>query len=495
VAIGVTSLFATLLVAILLDGTVRPRCRALSYWRWPGLSIHLLVSTTLFGCLLAASGNPFVAAVVTIAFLLLVTMTSNAKFTMLGEPLVFSDLALIIWVFRHPRFYLTAISGRQRVMLAIVAPLVVIALAALFVSRPAPHLVGLGLGIIASGALLILLRSAPVSAIAREPDLETDLPRLGLIAVLLLYWLRWRATRDPSPFSAQLEAGAIGAQTGLPTPELIVIVQCESFADPVDLVRSEALELSGLARARAQAWQWGNLKVSGFGAYTMRTEYGVLFGRSEAALGFRRYDPFLTAHGELSHALPAKLASLGYHRMFVHPHDMRFYGRDQLMPAIGFDDLIGEEQLAPDRSGRARYMNDRALGEAIGGIIDQAIGPTLVYAVTMENHGPWIKERQSGSPGGLEAYLHHVRSSDAMLTALIDRLSNSGRSALLVFFGDHRPSIPGVVEPGGARHTPYAMLRLSKDGQISRGPNLQVDLTPAELHHAILDHVSTGPPV
>jgi hypothetical protein len=454
VAIGIASLLATLAVAILLDGTVRPRRRALSRWRWQGLAIHLLAATTLFGCLLAASGSSPVAAGITIASIALATVTSNAKFAMLGEPLVFSDLALIIWVFRHPRFYLTAISARQRAMLAIAAPLVVVALAALFVSRPAPHLAGLGLGIFAAGALLILLRSAPITAIAREPDLETDLPRFGLIATLLLYWLRWRATSNPQPCAVPLNAEATVLSTGLSSPELIVVVQCESFADPADLTRSKTADLPGLARARARAWQWGNLEVSGFGAYTMRTEYGVLFGRSEAALGFRRYDPFLTAHGEISYALPAKLASLGYHRLFVHPHDMRFYGRDLLMPAIGFDHLIGEEQLAPDRSGRARYMNDRALGDAIGTIIDRATGPTLVYAVTMENHGPWIKEQHSGSPGGFEAYLHHVGSSDTMLTALIDRLSKTGRSALLVFFGDHRPSIPGIVRPGGGAAHP-----------------------------------------
>jgi hypothetical protein len=493
VAIGVAFLLATLAVAILLDGAVRPRRKALSQWRWQGLAIDLLVATTFFACVLAASGNPLVAAVVTIACLLLVTVTSNAKFAMLGEPLVFSDLALIIWVFRHPRFYLTAISVRQRIMLATALPVVVVALGTLFVPRFAPHLTGIGLATLAAGALLALLRSAPVAAIAREPDLETDLARFGLIATLLLYWLRWRATCDPPACSAPLGTGAIATPTGLPSPELIVVVQCESFADPADLVRPKAMELPGLARGRAGALQWGNLAVSGFGAYTMRTEYGVLFGRSEATLGFRRYDPFLTAHGEISYALPARLASLGYHSLFVHPHDMRFYGRDLLMPAIGFDHLIGEDQLAPDRSGRGHYMNDRALGEAIGAIIDRSVGPTLVYAVTMENHGPWIKESHSGSPGGLKAYLHHVGSSDAMLTGLIDRLSNTGRSAMLVFFGDHRPSIPGVVEPGDARHTPYVMLRMSEDGQILPDSNLRVDLTPAELHHAILSHVNTSP--
>jgi hypothetical protein len=313
------------------------------------------------------------------------------------------------------------------------------------------------------------------------PDAVADVQRHGLIATLLLYWLRWRGTPDPAgcaPLAAE----------GLDAVGLVVVVQCESFADPVALTGDAGLALRGLGAARKLAWQWGELEVSGFGAYTMRTEYGVLFGRSEEALGFRRYDPFLTALGETSYALPARLRDGGYRSLFVHPHDMRFYGRDRLMPAIGFHQLIGEESFAPVPAG-ARYVDDGTLGKAITGLIDAAVGPTLVYAVTMENHGPWSKDRLTGSPGGLEAYMRHLRSSDAMLSGLIDHLRTSGRAAMLVFFGDHRPSIPGVTEPGGARHTPYVMIRTTASGEIVTGANRRVDLTPDGLHHAILEGV------
>src|SRR5262249_2731133 len=154
----------------------------------------------------------------------------------------------------------------------------------------------------------------------------------------------------------------------------------------------------------------------------------------------------LTAHGETSYALSARLGTRGYRSLFVHPHDMRFYGRDRLMPAIGFDRLIGEESFAPVQPENGRYVDDRKVGASLGELIDQTSEPTLIYAVTMENHGPWDKDRLTGSTGGLDAYLRHLRNSDAMLTDLIERLSHAGRSALLVFFGDHRPSIPGVTE-------------------------------------------------
>ena len=225
----------------------------------------------------------------------------------------------------------------------------------------------------------------------------------------------------------------------------------------------------------------------------MRTEYGVLFGRSDAALRFRRYDPFLTAYGETSYAMPMRLQKHGYHCLFVHPHDMRFYGRDRLMPAMGFHRLIGEESFEPPPIGGHRYVDDRTLGESVGRLIDKAESPTLIYAVTMENHGPWDKDQLTGSVGGLGAYLRHLRSSDGMLSDMIERLSVTGRSGMLVFFGDHRPSIPRIAEPGGPRHTPYVLLRFRADGQVFTGGNRRINLSPDDLHHTILRCVQQEP--
>ena len=76
-----------------------------------------------------------------------------------------------------------------------------------------------------------------------------------------------------------------------------------------------------------------------------------------------------------------------------------------------------------------------------------------------------------------------------MLGDLIQHLSNDGRPALLVFFGEHRPSIPGVTAPGGARHTPYVVVRFDSEGRILKGDSVRTDLTPAALHHLTLQCV------
>lgn len=467
-------LLAMLIVSLLLDAAAWPHSRHGRHR--VGVVLHGLVMTALFGLFMAVAGHAAVAAVLGCALMAFFTVASNAKYRMLGEPLVFSDLAMLAAILHHPRFYFTAISVRQRALMALGAVLALVALLSLISLDGPPHLAGAVLLLAVSGVLWLLLRGRWLAGVMRTPELEGDLRRFGLVATLLVYWWRWRESVDPPPCPPL-------ATTAAEKPELIVIVQCESFADPLDIGGTSSDALPGLARARADAWQFGDLAVSGFGAYTMRTEYGVLFGRSEAALGFRRYDPFLSAHGETSYALPARLAAAGYAGAFVHPHDLRFYGRDRLMPAIGFDRVIGEEGFAPVPPDGGRYLDDRTLGVALGDLATAATGPVLVYAVTMENHGPW--ERAPGSTSGLDAYIRHARSSDAMLTDLIARLAADGRPALLVFFGDHRPSIPGVSMPGAARHTPYVMMRFAAGGAAMSGPG-RVDLTADRLHHAVL---------
>lgn len=480
---------ALLVVVVLLDGLVRPRAvktRLLNGRSLAGAWLLAWLTTALFGLFLAGSGNAPVAAGLAIALLALFVVVSNAKYTVLGEPLLFSDLALIGAIFRHPQFYLSAIKIRQRVAAAVTLAALLASLGWLFVPAPQSHLIGVAL---LGGGLAVLALSldcAPFRRLAREPDADADVRRHGLLATMLLYWLRWRESRDPPPCPNLPSRADVPCQPVSETPELVVVVQCESFADPVELFADPRLALPGLAAARNSAAQWGRLEVSGFGAYTMRTEYGVLFGRSEAALGFRRYDPFLTALGEASYALPARLKHAGWRSLFAHPHDLRFYGRDRIMPAGGFTELVGEDRFTPPAADEGRYVTDAAMAEQIVSLAAAATGRTLIYAVTIENHGPWAPGAPSENGALPQGYLRLVRNSDAMLTTLLDGLAALGRPALLVFFGDHRPSIPGTVMPGGERHTPYVMVRLDRAGEIVPGGNRRADLTPAGLHHAIL---------
>jgi len=469
-----------------LDHKVRPRPR----WHRPlagrsfvGLCLHGLIITAVFGVVLAICGHVVASAALALALMALLTIVSNAKRAMLGEPLVFSDLALIGAVFRHPQFYMSALNLAQKAMLVLLAIVVPGLLWWLFVPVLLPHIAG---GVLAAGALGLLgvaLHRAPWSTLGRVPDAPADVERLGLLPTLLLHWLRWRESVDPPAFPPF----EVNAQRAADTPEIAIVIQCESFADPAELFGDGAQQLPGLAHARSVAWQSGNLEVCGFGAYTMRTEYGVLFGRNEEQLGFRRFDPFLTALGEVTYAMSARLGALGWRSLFVHPHDMRFYNRDKIMRAAGFAELVGQERFDPPAAGEGRYVSDAAMAARIIELSEDAQQPTLLYAVTIENHGPWSGTGRDRPDALKQGYLRLVGNSDAMLTTLTGALAALKKPALLAFFGDHRPSIPGVSMPGGARYTPYVIVRTDAAGQFMEGGGVQQDMTPAQLHHTIID--------
>lgn len=461
------------------DAFARPR----STRRWrvrslAGAVIHTLMIASGFGAVLAASGHPPVTALLMMTVMIALIFVSNAKMAVLGEPLVFSDLALLGAVLRHPQFYLSAVQPWQIGLILLTAITLPVLLWWLFATAVLPHLTGLVLFAGAMATLMLVLRLPPWSGLAALPDAEGDVSRHGLLAALLLHTRRWQQSGAPPPCLA-----ALPATTGA---ELIVIVQCESFADPCDLFGDPELALPGLAAARQIAWRWGGLQVSGFGAYTMRTEYGVLFGRGEEELGFRRFDPFLTALEDTSYALPARLRPFGWRSLFVHPHDMRFYNRDRIMPAAGFEKLLGLNSFAAPQRGEGRYVTDAAMTEKIVALARAATDPTLLYGVTIENHGPWAPDPVADRASLSQSYLRLVRNSDAMLAALSDELGKLGRPAMLVFFGDHRPSIPGLSTPGSDRRTPYVILRFDAAGQPLRGSDQPQDISPSELHHLIL---------
>ncbi|WP_322783339.1 LTA synthase family protein [Gluconobacter vitians] len=437
----------------------------------------------MFGALLFLVGHPGPAAVLTILIGVLLVFGSGLKRNVLGEPLMFSDVAVIGAFVRHPRFYIGAIPPFARVL--VLAGLALLGLSFvgmllndLFYSWSGHGLVLRieGLGLFATGYVCLngLRRTGLARKILPVADLDAGEIRYGLLATIVLSWLRWKDDcRRKLQNWSQVHAGR------LDQGPVIIVIQSESFADSreLGLETKSACSLPYLLQAEREG-AVGKLQVSGFGAYTMRTEYGVLFGHEENELGFRRFDPYLTAGKQTEDALAARLAPICEERIFLHPHDLRFYGRDALMPSVGFNRLIGTEDFA-DAAHCGVHVSDHALGDRILALIDDAVARpsgTFIFTVTIENHGPWS--------GGAADYLHHLRNGDELLGRVADALEQTGRDALLVFYGDHRPSLPGAVMPGGARHTPVIIKGF---GAFHAIPRLNGEaMTPAGLHHRMI---------
>ncbi|MBK4997611.1 sulfatase-like hydrolase/transferase, partial [Pseudomonas sp. S37] len=260
----------------------------------------------------------------------------------------------------------------------------------------------------------------------------------------------------PAPTSGLAQPGAL--------PDL-VSVQSESFFDVRDLwpgVRPQVLDQYDLLASQALAR--GKLQVAAWGANTVRTEFAYLTGIPTGRLGVHRFNPYRVLARQGLPSIAATLKAQGYRTICIHPYDGGFYGRNKVLPALGFDEFIDVKAFNPSQKA-GPFIGDCAVAEKIRELL-QAPGrtqPLFIHAVTMENHGPlhlesvaahelpaWFDRPLQPGMQDLGPYVRHICNADRMLGMLRETLMALPNEALLCFYGDHVPILPGVYEAIGA---------------------------------------------
>ena len=444
----------------------------------------------------AFSWRPWLAAVSLVLTVAALCVVSRLKRGVIGEPLVFSDFALLPQVPRHPDLYYTkplshpTIAGPLAVFLAVVALWYWIEPTALPRSGAGSALAILGLPLALAGLAFAAGRPPLSDGLAHlfpAPDLEADIARFGLPATILAYALRWRRTRPETARPAEAPVEAAADDLGLAGAGLVVVIQLESFVDPE---RLGGPPLPAMELIRNRAAQYGRLRVPAHGAYTMRTEHAVLTGRDAESLGFGVYDPYLSAGGREPESLARRALAAGYDTAFVHPFHRDFFDRARVVTEIGFHRLVMEEDFAgAERIGP--YVCDVALGRRILAEAEGRTGPLFLFSVTMENHGPWKPGRLPGIDDPLAQYLHHVVHTGRMVEDLVAGLS--GSDAVLCVYGDHAPALPNCRPGFGGTATEYAIFRFGRPAAAPRRVDLAADALGRALR-ATLDPGGEGRP-
>ncbi len=438
----------------------------------------------LFCALLAATMRPLLAGGLVAAIGMFLVVAQRAKRATLREPLVFSDGGLLWQVVAFPRFYLPFVP--PVVAWGGVGAGVALALA-LLVMEPAVGLDGgarlalLGLAV-ALGAVLLrpcwLLRGATgAHRTASAPpgdDPVQDAARFGPLAAFALHARiaagerGWRRAAHP-PSAATLPAGTAAPH--------IVVLQLESFCDPRRFGLAQALpEWDSLAAGAASR---GLLAVPGFGANTMRTEFAVLTGLRGAALGLDRLNPYFRFALAPVASLAWACRGAGYATVCLHPFHARFFGRNRVMPALGFERFEAEPAFA-DAPRRRGLVTDGAIGARIVREIEAAQGPLLIFAITVAAHGPWR------GPDPAAAWAADIAQTDAMLGAVARAARMSTRGVVIAAYGDHRPSL-GAMRAG--TDTDYLVWRSD-----CPGPGTRRDIDAPALHGVLRDAAFGVPP-
>jgi len=411
-----------------------------------------------FGLMLAGTARPVLSGVVLGATALGLRLTDEVKREVLHEPVNFSDRGELPELVRHPQLYLPF--AGTGLVLAAAATLLLAAGALTWAepplwrrSWPAAAAALLLAGAAArAGFVLPALRpavrrlAALYTRLRPSRDPEQDARRLGPLASLVVHATLAAAERPSRVAAAQARPAAPWPATAGP----VVLVQAESFMDPARLHPALAGALPHFTALRQQAALHGALQVPSWGANTVRTEFAVLTGVAEPAVGLDRFNPYEAfAQGGLpSIAWAAKAA--GYATVVVHPFDPGFYSRRKVLPRLGFDRFVGPEAFA--RKPQGQYASDAEVAEVAANLV-RTLGPRVfVFVITMDGHGPWTgagplppELQDLPEAGPLAGWLAAMQGTDRMLPALTAALQEAGEG-WLALYGDHQPSLPAAFD-------------------------------------------------
>lgn len=285
----------------------------------------------------------------------------------------------------------------------------------------------------------------------------------------------------------------------------IIFVQLESF---FDVNRIKALTFSedpipNMTSLRNN-YSSGYLMVPSIGAGTVNTEFEILTGMNLDYFGAGEY-PYKTILSESTvESYAYDLSELGYHTQAIHNNMGTFYSRHSVYPKLGFDGFTSIEYINNVEYNELGWADDSIMVPEIMKTLESTEGQDFIFAVTVQSHGQYpdypvienpkidIYANSSIPPmnnidsvsSTLEApeisdvvtldedsmekatyykylyYVNQIHEEDAFVGELISTLKNYPEPLIVVFYGDHLPTLDITEEDlfsGSPFQTEYVM--------------------------------------
>lgn len=464
------------------------------------LLLDAALPAAVYLLVLTLSYRPVFSAAVTFALCGGYAFADRSKRRVLAEPVVFTDVFQAVDIFRHPELALP-FPHKGRVAAGTAAALLFFFTMhqlepPLGAWSPWPLgclLLALCLSVYLPGGALNAAAGHYLRRGGMSGDPFRDGRAAGPLATLLGHGLIARAERSSRQAAAQPAAPQPRRVSAGAAP--VVLVQSESFFDARRLHRGIRRDLlPAFDRLCRGGVQWGRLTVPSWGANTVRTEFSVLSGMAPEHIGLDRFNPYHSFCSRPIASLAWRLRSEGYRTICVHPFDGRFYGRNEVLPKLGFEMFLDEAHFSAAQRVNG-YVSDLALAEAAQELLREHGPRVFLFLITMENHGPWTGAcdgpLEGLAPGlslpqadrhALQRYLSSLRNADAMIGMLSEALERGPQPGVLGFYGDHLPAFSSLFEQCGLRdlRTDYLLWR----GAGGRGK--RVDIHAHELAEAVI---------
>ncbi len=199
----------------------------------------------------------------------------------------------------------------------------------------------------------------------------------------------------------------------------------------------------------------GNLSVSVLGGGTCNSEFEFLTGLTTAFLpnGVMTYQQYITGN---TVSMASILEQQGYKSIAFHPGKPGSWRRDKVYPYFGFEEFYTEEDMEDPQYMRGAYVTDSSNYKEIFRLFEEKAEEEklFLFNVTIQNHGgyqldtigipKWVSlQGKFHKFSQAEQYFSIMRASDTALQELITYFSKVEEPTLIVFFGDHQPSVEG----------------------------------------------------
>lgn len=326
---------------------------------------------------------------------------------------------------------------------------------------------------IASIFLGIVIISTIPSTALNDFDTTMSNKDYGTLQTLYLNCLKMHTT-PPESYSDDL---AISVLNQYKTTDIfnankpnIIVIMDEAFSDmTIHEEYANASEFMPFIKALSDNTIKGNLLVPVLGGNTCNTEFEFLTGHTLALTpNAIPYQQYIVKDCD---SLASQLKSLNYKTIAIHPYWKQCWQREKVYPLLGFDEFIDANKfdttanLDINRSldynnmfdfGNLKYIRNYISDEeSFNQIIKQYENhntdePLFLFNVTMQNHGPYdyvgsnftSKTYLTNTDDNrINQYLTLINETDKAFNKLIDYFYNVTEPTIILFFGDHQPSL------------------------------------------------------
>lgn len=271
-----------------------------------------------------------------------------------------------------------------------------------------------------------------------------------------------------------------------PRPINLIVFLNESFWDATAMP-GVRFHTDPLANYRRLSRSHSSFRVISpvFGGWTCNAEFELLTGLPVALLpgGSIPYQQYIQRP---CLSLTRILKDHGYSTLAVHPFHHWYWNRHQVYGHIGFDRFIALEDWEVWTM-YGDYVGDASLAEKVISLSSEQPEPYFIFALSIQNHGPYEHrhyedgahdmEIETDLPeaghAAIENMAKGLQDGDAALARLVEHFSAVEQPTMIVYLGDHLPSL-------GPDHDLYRRSGLVRgEGALSAEELVRLHTVPA----------------